>query len=178
MENISDENIMEGVKQGNIDLLTFLYKRYCNQILNYFFRMTGNIDDSRDLTQSLFIRIIRYKKSFKQNMIFKYWIFKIARNMFYTEYKRRQKHNESLNYIDNNICNESNYNPDEDKLLFSAIYKLPDEYKELIIISKFSGFKNNEIAKMYNISDAALKNKLYRALNKLREIYFKTELTE
>jgi RNA polymerase sigma-70 factor (ECF subfamily) len=63
-------------------------------------------------------------------------------------------------------------------MLFDAISKLPEEYRELIILSRFAKFKYSEIAEMYQTTEASVKNKLYRALMKLREIYFEDTKTE
>jgi DNA-directed RNA polymerase specialized sigma24 family protein len=45
----------------------------------------------------------------------------------------------------------------------------------LIVLSKFQGLKYKEIADMFSTSEASIKNKVFRALNKLRTIYFETE---
>ncbi len=177
MEKLSDEYIMEKIKFGNLDYLATLFDRYNNQILNYFFRMTGSIEDSKDLSQTLFLRIIIYKKSFKQNKVFKYWMFQIAKNLLTNYYKTLQKHSIDFEkYIPKNINNNEKDNQhEEDKLLFDAISKLPDKYKELIILSKFARFKYKEIAEIFLTTEASIKNNLYRALDKLREIYFETK---
>lgn len=170
MEKLTDEYLMSGIIKGKLDNLSCLFDRYNKQILNYFYRMTGNIDDSKDLAQNVFIRILKYKHSFKQGTIFKYWMYKIAKNILSNYYSSVQK---QRNYtVDINILNESTYNPNDDQRLFEAISKLPIEYKELLILNKFTNLKNSEIAEIYGTTEASIKNKLYRALNKLREIYF------
>ena len=170
MEKHSDEYIMNRIIKGNLNNLTYLFDRYNNQILNYFYRMTGNIDDSKDLTQNVFFRILKYKHAFKKSMVFKYWMFKIAKNILSDYYSSEQKKIKYTSYV--NDENNSTYDPNKDLLLYEAISKLPIEYKELIILNKFTNLKNVEIAEIYRTTEASIKNKLYRALNKLREIYF------
>ncbi|MFC2136925.1 RNA polymerase sigma factor [Bacteroidota bacterium] len=178
MEKLSDEYIMEKVKQGNLDYLSILFERYNNQVLNYFFRMSSNYEDSRDLAQSLFFRILKYKKSFRQNMVFKYWLYKMAKNIFNDYFNKKQKYFNNPIYI--SVKQHSDYNDsdhvEKDRLLFTAISKLPTEYMELVILSKFCKYKNVELAEIYDTTIASIKNKLYRALIKLKELYFENAL--
>ncbi len=172
MKNLTDEYIINKIIKGNPDYLTHLFDRYNNQALNYFFRMTGNLEDSRDLTQNLFFRILKYKNSFKQNMVFKFWMYKIAKNLLTNHYSSLQKQQSNMDIYNENL-NISDYNPDEDKMLFKAISQLPYEYKGLIILNRFTNLKYKEIAEIFETTEASIRNKLYRALNKLREVYFK-----
>jgi len=174
MENLSDEYIMKKIRQGDLDYLAYIFERYNHQMLNYFFRMSLNYEDSRDLTQSLFFRILKYKKSFNQNMIFKHWLYKMARNILNDYFNKNKKYisiQDDININSNNSIDQA----EQDKFLFQAIAKLPDEYKELIILSRFCNYKQSELAEIYDTTIASIKNKLYRALIKLKEIYFQTD---
>ena len=62
MKNLSDEYLMLKVKTGNINYMTEIFNRYNDSILNYFFRLTGDYENSRDLTQSVFLRLVKYRK--------------------------------------------------------------------------------------------------------------------
>ena len=80
MNQLSDEYLMEKVKLGNIDYMSELFKRYNNQILNYFYKSTGILEDSQDLTQTVFIRLLKYRTSFDKSRNFKPWLYQIAKN--------------------------------------------------------------------------------------------------
>ena len=175
MKNLSDEYIMQKIKQGNLDYLKQIFEQYNNQVLNYFFRMTFNYEDSRDLTQSLFYRVLKYRKSFRLDMKFKHWLYKMARNIT-NDYFNKKKNYVNIQENKNSLLNNENKEAEKDKLLFKAIEKLPDEYKELLILSRFCNYKQIELAEIYDTTVASIKNKLYRALIKLKEIYFQTEL--
>lgn len=170
MVKLTDEYLMRQIIKGNPNNLTHLFEKYNNQVLNYFFRMTGNLNDSQDLTQNVFFRILKYKHSFKQNMVFKYWMYKIAKNILSDYYIKHQKQYKSN--IETQEIETTTHNPTEDQLLYNSIAKLPNEYKELIILNRFTNLKNRDIAEIYETTEASIKNKLYRALNKLRQIYF------
>ena len=178
MNEFSDEILMFKVKSGDLDYMTRLFNKYNNQILNYFFYLTGKIEDSQDLTQEVFLRLIKYRKSFNQQKNFKSWLYQTAKNTL-INYSNSKQHNtiefDNLNYHET-LQSEINLNhSNEDHLLYESISKLPFEYKEIIVLSKFQGLKYKQIAELFSTTEASIKNKMLRALNKLREIYFKTE---
>jgi RNA polymerase sigma factor (sigma-70 family) len=177
VNELSDEILMFRVKSGYIDYMADLFLKYSNQILNYFCYMTGKIEDSKDLTQDLFLRLIKYRKSFDPGKSFKSWIFQIARHMFINYSKSVQLNcadYESTGNIEEDKAGHSNSHVN-DILLYYSILKLPDEYRELLILGKFHRIKYKDLAALFSITESAVKKKMLRALNKLREIYFKTE---
>lgn len=57
-DQLSDEALMSKVKEGNLDDLGTLYERYKVKLYNYFYRLVNDKDQSRDLTQNVFLRIM------------------------------------------------------------------------------------------------------------------------
>lgn len=165
---------MEKVKSGNLDYMSEIFNRYNNQILNYFFRLSGNLEDSQDLTQSVFLRLLKYRKSFNQSKSFKSWIYGVSRNMLKSHYQSKKVVTENTKIIDN-LADSKVTNSENDLRLYQSMDLLPNDYKELIILSKFQGLKYKEIAEIRSTTEASIKNKIFRALDKLRKIYFETE---
>jgi RNA polymerase sigma factor (sigma-70 family) len=178
VSELSDEILMYKVKSGNLDCMTKLFNKYNNPILNYFFYLTGKIEDSRDLTQEVFLRLLKYRKSFNQGKNFKSWLYQVAKNTL-NNYSNSKPHNtirfDNLNYNETLQAEIYNNYINEDHLLYKSISKLPFDYKEILILSKFQGLKYKQIAALFSTTEASIKNKMLRALNKLREIYFEIE---
>jgi RNA polymerase sigma-70 factor (ECF subfamily) len=63
----------------------------------------------------------------------------------------------------------------EDALLYRAIECLPEEGRELLVMSKFQGLKYEEISAITGDSVANIKVKVYRSMLKLKERYFQLE---
>ena len=175
MDQLTDEFIMEKVKSGNIDYMSEIFHRYNNQILNYFFRLSGNLQDSQDLTQSVFLRILKYRKSFNEGKSFKSWIYGVSRNILNSYFNSKKMlstdNTEIIDQIEDVITNDQ----ENDLKLYHSMNLLPKEHKELIVLSKFQGLKYKEIAEMLSTTEASVKNKVFRAFDKLRKIYFETE---
>ena len=70
---------------------------------------------------------------------------------------------------------ETLINNEKEKLLYIAMYKLKDEQRELLWLSKFQKMKYNDIAQIYETNSGAIKVKVHRALNKLKENYLQLE---
>jgi len=178
VKELSDEILMYKVKLDNLDYMTQLFNKYNNQILNYFFYLTGKMEDSQDLSQEVFLRLIKYRKSFNQQKSFKPWLYQIAKNTL-INYSNAKKHNvidfDNINFKETIHLENDNNHSKEDNLLYESISKLPFEYKEIIVLNKFQGLKYKQIAEIFLTTEASIKNKMLRALIKLREIYFKTE---
>ncbi len=55
--------------------------------------MTCDADASRDLTQNVFMKIIRYSQSWKEDRVFVHWFFRIARNIMVDYFRGARKYN-------------------------------------------------------------------------------------
>ena len=175
MNSLSDEEIMLQVSNGELDMLTILFDRYHLRIFNFFNQMVRNKDVSEDLTQDVFLKIIKYKTSYNEGN-FAAWIFTIARNIFSSHYQKTKK--ERTNEIDDDRItdesddfNLSNRN-EEITHLQKALLKLNENDRELIIMHRYQEIKYEQIAKIIGSSEGAVKVKMHRALKKLKEIYF------
>jgi len=173
MNQLSDEYLMEKVKLGHIDYMSELFKRYNNQILNYLYKSTGKLEDSQDLTQIVFIRLIKYRTSFNKSKSFKPWLYHIARNEINRHYQSKK---DNILFVETpDIISNDLPDYEQDEKLYKCINMLSDEYKDLIVLSKFQGLKYKEMAELFSTTEASIKNKIFRALEKLRKIYFETE---
>jgi len=85
---MTDEQIMEAVKNGDLQQASVLYSRYHKRIYNFLVHMTFDQDDGADLTQNVFLRVIKYRSSYKSGMSFQSWIYQMARNAFSDHYQR------------------------------------------------------------------------------------------
>lgn len=175
-ERLSDEILMEQLVRGDKRAIGVLYDRHYKKVYGYFIRMTREPETSRDLTQNVFLKILKYSHSWKDDKVFTYWLFRIARNIlidFYNESRKfysvddekevtEMDHNESVRAADIKESFE---------ILLEAMAQLPPEYRELIELNRFQGFTYKEIAQTVLSTENAVKVKTFRAIQKLKEIY-------
>lgn len=173
----SDEQLMNEVKQGNLESLAPLFEKYHLQIFNFFNKMVNNRETSEDLTQNLFHRIIKYRETYNDEWLFKTWMYQIARNIAAKNFNKTNSKKDKYE-ITKNIENTKTAMYDEmeqkaqkEQLLY-AFHQLPYHQREILELSRFQNLKYQEIADITGNSVSAIKVKVYRAIKKLRELYF------
>jgi RNA polymerase sigma factor (sigma-70 family) len=133
---MTDETAMQCVFNGDLDKAAILYERYKRPLLNFFLRFGVEYETCHDLTQQTFYRLIHYKHTFKEGYDFKSWIYRIARNLFHDHLKDNHLKMSELN---ENFDLQESENDDElqHKLIKIALEKLPDEYREVLHLSRY-----------------------------------------
>lgn len=171
---------MEKVQDDDLDQLVHLFDRYQKALYNFFIRLGSGTDDSDDLVQNLFVRIMKYRKSYKRDHSFKTWLYQMARNLYYDHYRKEIKIRDAFMKVedlrDGEMGQNESYSEIEEKeeKLRLALEQLPEDKREVLILSRFQGMKYEEIADITNTSVSNVKVKAHRAISNLREIYFKT----
>ena len=172
-----DHEIMLSVRDGNIQELGQLFDKYSKRLYNYFRLQIKDRLKSEDLVQNVFYNILRYRHTYKDNANFKTWMYTIARNEKINYFKKNTAHNVE---IDNDLPNEKSNTPENDfehktdvNHLNMALERLPDESRELIILSKFNELPYSRIAEITGCTEGTVKVRVYRALKKLKDEFIK-----
>ncbi len=175
---MTDEQLMSLVKAGQLDYLNEVFNRYSKRIYNYFLKSTLERSDSDDLTQDLFIRVMKYRNSYKDGHSVQFWIFQIARNMVKDHFRKLKVHNDKFNPVEvipEMVEENGNDHLEKEKRLHQAMKSLPDEKRELLVLSKFEGMKYEQIATMRDTSVSNIKVQVHRTIKELRDLYFELE---
>jgi RNA polymerase sigma-70 factor (ECF subfamily) len=177
---MTDEMIMEAVKNGDLQQVSVLFERYNKRIFNFLARLTMDREVAEDLTQNVFLRIMKYRTSYRAGLLFQSWIYQVARNVFSDHYQARknkfsdfvsvEKVSESLEDNQESVDME-----EKEKLLQQSMAMLSEEQRELLILTRFQHLKYEEVATIMNTTVANIKVKVHRAIGKLREHYFELE---
>jgi RNA polymerase sigma factor (sigma-70 family) len=179
---MTDERIMTWISQGKLDETKILYGRYHVKIYNFFLRLTFNREVSLDLMQNVFYRLIKYRKSWKKNHAFIPWIFRICRNEFNDYMKKEGRFiNNSLDLEEINLSSAGLIidpaKSDQVVNLHNALARISPEHRKVLLLSKYMKLKNKEIAEIIESNENAVKGMIFRAMCKLREVYFKIDKT-
>jgi RNA polymerase sigma factor (sigma-70 family) len=177
---MTDEMIMEAVKNGDLQQASVLFDRYNKRIFNFLARMTMDRQQAEDLAQNVFLRIIRYRTSYREGQKFQSWIYQIARNVFSDHYQAHK--NKFAGFVDveqiRDAMSDTNETDDQDekeRLLQRSMAMLSEEQRELLVLTRFQHMKYEEVAAIMDTTVANIKVKVHRAIAKLREHYFELE---
>jgi|WetSurMetagenome_2_1015567.scaffolds.fasta_scaffold00658_9 RNA polymerase sigma factor (sigma-70 family) len=182
LETLSDNALMLKIKNGDIDKMGLLYERYNRQLFRFIFNMTRQKELSEDMVQNIFIRMLKYPDGFKGFGEFKTWMYHIARNVVYDHFRKvkRTPSHSDLSAIEERIDGEQATDAQLEKeqelrMLEKAMSKLSDENRELLILCRYQELKYIEIARILNTTEGAIKVRVHRALNQLKDNFFKIE---
>lgn len=177
---MTDELIMEAVKRGELQQATLLFERYHKRIFNFLARMTMDRALAEDLTQNVFLRIIKYRTSYREGNKFQSWIYQVARNVFsdhYQAHKNRFSDFVDVEKISDHMADleEHEAQDEKEKLLHQSMARLSEEQRELLVLTRFQQMKYEDVAAIMDTTVANIKVKVHRAILKLREYYFEME---
>ena len=179
-----DATLIARSKQGDRDAFNQLVTRYSTQVYNFACRMTNNVEDANDIYQEAFIHAFRGIKSFRSDSAFSTWLYRIVRNVFLDEQKRRRSRpyislEESIETDDGSIVRdvEDDAPLPEDVVQLNerrravqrAIGQLPVRQREILYLYDLQGHSYEEIAAILSINVGTVKSRLNRARKSLRD---------
>ena len=178
----SDEALMQLLRNGELNAAAQLFERYHVRLYNFFLRLIGEQVTSEDLTQNVFERMIKYRKSYVAGMPFKAWIYQIARNV-------KSDHFRSKKVLVTKLADPVTVAGEEDSIiekiknreqlnsLQQAMRALNPEQREILELTRFQKMKYQEVAHLLGCTEGAVKVKVHRAIQQLRKQFFKIENT-
>lgn len=141
-----------------------------NPLLGYVKKRVRNIEDAEDLTQDVFLKLATSSNNGIVNI--KSWVYTIAKNTI-TDYYRKK--NLQTNTIENDAFFDENFSEDAvqelSKCVNSFISQLPEEYRDLMILSDIKEIPQKEIAEQLNMNYVTVRSKIQRGRKKLKELF-------
>jgi len=173
---ISDNRLMEDVREGSVEKLAILFEKYHIQLYNFFIRLTGSRSVSEDLVQEVFLRILKYRKTFRGESKFTVWMYQIARNA-HIDFLRKGKGEwpledqwEEAAEPEPSASVRLERSQDID-LVRRALALLPWKKREVLVLSRFQDLKYREIADLLGCQIGTVKAHVHRAVKELGRIY-------
>ncbi len=171
----SSDDVIQLVKrcqQGEKEGFSQLVDGYASRLYGYFYRLTGNRDDSNELLSELFLKIVE-KIGTCRPETFEGWLFKTASNLFTDYIRAKKRHEKMLNQAVKEIQTETQPDRDDsfmaDKLT-RQLQRLDTETAEIIVMRYYSDLSFEELAKIRKEPLGTCLSKVHRGLKKLREL--------
>lgn len=156
---------------------------HINSMYNFAYRLTLDADDAKDLLQDTYLKAFRFIDSFQQGTNAKAWLFRILKNSFINDYRKKSKEPSKVDYQEvETFYNSEDVNrqitPDlrvealRDMIgdeISIALNSLDVDFRTVIILCDLEGFKYEEMAKILDIPIGTVRSRLHRARNLLKE---------
>jgi RNA polymerase sigma factor (sigma-70 family) len=176
MKLAPDEDLMLDVRNGAGETLGVLFDRYHTPLYNFYSKLTGDRTLSEDLVQEVFLRILKYRQSYQPGTPFRAWIYQIARNARVDHYRKTPKHITFEPEMAPAVMpRDSAQQSEEVELLHRALLQMPEEKKEILILSRFQELRYDEIARLLGCELGTVKTRIHRAIQELRQTFRQLE---
>ena len=152
------------------------YEKYGQKVYAYLISITRETETAKDLTQDTFLQALRSLDKFNNKCSVCTWLCQIAKNLWYTELKRRKYHPSSSQEPDINALDISIIPPDEKTesadtkmYILRQIHELPEREKEIILLRATGAMSFEEIGQLFGKTANWARVTYYRAKQKLRK---------
>jgi RNA polymerase sigma-70 factor, ECF subfamily len=141
-------------------------------LLRFAYWLARDRSVAEDVVQEAMLRAWRARLELKDAAAARHWMLTIVRREHARLYERKRLVTVDLSDV---IAREdaalARAGDGELLDLRSAILRLPEDYREPLVMQVLGGYSTAEIAKEMNLSTPAVLTRLFRARNRLREIY-------
>ena len=157
------------VSYGTNDAIDRLVETYGGMLLRLACTRLGNTMDAEDAVQEVFLYLVEHQVAFKNETHEKAWLIRATLHRASNIRARAGRCDLPLDPEADVGRNGDFPGAGEENALAEEIHRLPEEYASPLYLHYYEGYSTLEIARMLNISPAAVRTRLYRGRNLLRK---------
>jgi RNA polymerase sigma-70 factor (ECF subfamily) len=181
----SDVQLMLDVKAGDEQSFELLLRKYRTPLVNFLYRMVRDSAVAEDLAQEVFLRVYRARKDYAPSAKFTTWMFRIATNLALNSVRDNRNRQMEIS-MDQAVDVGDDERPamevpdltptveqylvarSRSEMILRAIHALPEKQRAAVLLHKYQELDYDEIARILECSESALKSLLFRAYETLR----------
>ena len=183
--------LIEKSVQGDVASFEKLIIKYNRYVYNIAFRMMGNEEDAKDMSQETLIKAFKAIGQFKMEANFSTWLYRIAINVCKDELRKRKETVLSYDATLNNdegslkdIIQDEQANPiliyeklELKEAIEDALNKLSEDSKTVVVLKDLMGYSYEEIGDILQIPIGTVRSRLNRSRSALKSI-LQVQLTD
>lgn len=175
---LSDNELMLRVRDGENARLGMLFERHHKALFSFFLHTIGKRQIAEDLVQEVFVRMLKYRHTFRGDGGFAPWMFRMARNVRADHFRREARAPfaetdiETVEPTDEGpLPSDLAETSESVQILWAAMNQLPVEKRELLVMARLELLRQDEIASVLSCKVGTVKVRIHRALKELAQIY-------
>lgn len=172
----SDTDLMERVRDGETERLAELFDRHHRRLYNFFLRLVRSGAVAEDLVQEVFVRILRYRQTFRPGAEFAPWLFALARNAAADHWRRAPREvaagpdaPEPAAALPHPLAGLEER--ERHARLALALARLQPDKRELLLLARSGELRYERIGELLGVSAGAVKVRVHRAMKELRTAF-------
>lgn len=175
MHKEHDQTLVDGCKKGDRAAFTMLVTRYQRPIYNAAYRVLGNAEDARDITQVVFLRIAERLHEYDSQYKFFSWIYRIAVNESINLLRRNRREEPLGDEVE--IPGPATADPEwqcsngqiSDRIQ-RALMSMKEDDRVVLTLRHFSDCSYREIGQILELEEKTVKSRLFEARRRLSEL--------
>jgi len=176
MKHLADQELMRIIQSGDYSPVSELYDRYAERLYNFAYRFMRNSEGAEDAVQEAFMRMIKYANQFNPDARLGTWLFSITANWCRDFLRKADNKPKESDEALAAVPASYEYSPhrrlearEAERRLEKVLSLLDPEEREIILLFKYQGFSQAEIAQIAGCSEIAIKVRICRAMKLLKE---------
>lgn len=181
LDRNADLELVERHRYGDSEAFEEVVERFQPMIYNLALRMTGNAADAADLSQEVFLRLLRHLGSFRGGSSLKTWVFRVALNACRSRLRRRWRRNRIVRWETEEAAENlpdprrgpegETLRHDLEEQLAAALASLPEKFRAAVILRDLEGLRYDEIAAVTGARIGTVRSRIARGRERLRKIW-------
>jgi RNA polymerase sigma factor (sigma-70 family) len=173
--------MVAAIKRGDEKAYREAFFLHQQKLYAFFLKKCGSKEDSRDMVQTVFLKLWQYRDSLNPEYALGQHIFQIARTVFIDYLRKENKIQNSLGYSVGDVPENLAATPDAFDLrqkLGKALESMPEMRKRAFELSRIEGYSYMEIASIFSISVKSVDNHVTKAVRHLRKVFLWAAIME
>jgi len=154
---------------------------HSNVLYRFGLQLTGNAQDADDLVQETYLKAYRFWDQYTEGTNIRAWLFRILKNSFLNEYRRKARKPEMVEYtettlgisepeeaISADIPHDQLHTHILDDDISSAVSGLDERFRVVLVLCDLQGLRYEEIAQVIGCPVGTVRSRLHRARRLLR----------
>jgi len=162
---VSDDALMLDFQRGSREGFEEIFERYRQPLYSFFRRRLSTSERAEDLTQEVFVAVIRGTSRYEPRARVRTYLYGIAVNLLAAEH-RRQKTAE-IREVEPGLA--SNESPDSSIWIREALGKLEQTEREILMLREYEQLSYSEIADVLRLPVNTVRSRLFRSRLALRQ---------
>lgn len=168
--HLDESTLIQRSQSGDHKAFEQLYRANAAKVYGLCLRLCGQRELAEDLTQEAFVRAWQKLDSFRGDSAFSSWLYRLTSNVV-IGYLRQQSKWKMVNFDiqkHESILGVASLDMHRSDIE-SALKRLPDQARVVIILHEYLGYQHNEIAEITGMAVGTSKSHLHRAKDTLKQ---------
>lgn len=171
----TDRLLVMRMKQGDMKAFQEIFVNYGEKLFEFSFSYLKDSYVAEEIVQDVFLRIWEMREDIDEDRSFKSFIYQMTVNKVFNHMKHqvvRQKYEKYILHSTHSFGDSPEVQlqlSELDERIRSLLQKIPEQQRNVFMLSRIEGLSNPEIAEKLNLSIRTVENQIYRTTKFLKD---------